>query len=1165
MAKIFDNITSDLLPALQQSLKVAERSDFCVGYFNLRGWQLVDDGVEVFSGGDEHCCRLIVGMQRLPQDELRDILGGGKPAVLDQGKIARLKRAVLHDFRQQLTIGLPTGKDEGALRRLIAQLRAKKLVVKLYLRQQLHAKLYLFFGPQLPVGLGYVGSSNLTFSGLGRNAELNLDVLGKKEQGDVDEKSDVEKLADWFNDRWKDDWCLPINDELIQILEESWARSVPLPPYHIYVKMAWHLCSEAREGIREFRLPPMLEDELFDFQKKAVQIAAQKVHRRDGVILGDVVGLGKTLMATALARLFEDEGMDALIICPANLVEMWEDYRKRYGLRGQVMSVGKVQKQLPTLWRYRLVILDESHNQRNRESKRYQAIFQYIQRNDSKCILLSATPYNKTYLDLSNQLRLFLAEDKPLNVRPNRLLKDFSPDPTTAEVEFHRKHQSQSNTLAAFEHGNYPEDWRELMKLYMVRRTRSFIMKHYAETDPKTGRPALKWHDGSFKPFPEREPKTVKFTINDADPTDQYARLYSDAVVQAINDLNLPRYGLGLDIYRVKKPSPAPTKEEAKILDNLSRAGQRLKGFCRTNLFKRLESTGFAFLVSVERHALRNFIFLHAIEHNLPLPIGTQTADLLDPLVEDEDADDLAAQTEFDDDDSDDAATETSTGEDAVGIYRPMRTEPEFRQRAAEVYQSYSGQHKKRFKWISPHLFSKALPTNLLRDARILIKLLLESGDWDAARDAKLTELADLLVAKHPKAKVLIFSQFADSIRYLARNLKARGLTRLAGVTGNNAHPTAFAWQFSPVSNRKRDKISPKDELRVLLATDVLSEGQNLQDCAIIVNFDLPWAIIRLIQRAGRVDRIGQEAAKILAYTFLPADGVDRIIRLRGRLRQRLSENAEVVGTDEVFFEGDDGKPTLLDLYHEKAGILNGESDTEIDLVSYAYQIWKNAITADPSLEKSIPLLPNVVYSAKELRTPPAAIETKPAQESPPGVLVFTRTNDGNDYLSWLNSDAKPVTDSQFAILDAAACKPETPAAERAENHHDLVQQAVELSAQASKNPGGQLGSPRGARFRAYAALNDYLQRNKGTLFGQPAMEREIQDAMQDIYKFPLRSAASEILKSHFRLGAKEDAIAELILNLRREDQLCQVREETDTTPPPQLICSLGLRPPPAK
>ncbi|GIW56147.1 MAG: hypothetical protein KatS3mg082_2551 [Nitrospiraceae bacterium] len=137
---------------------------------------------------------------------------------------------------------------------------------------------------------------------------------------------------------------------------------------------------------------------------------------------------------------------------------------------------------------------------------------------------------------------------------------------------------------------------------------------------------------------------------------------------------------------------------------------------------------------------------------------------------------------------------------------------------------------------------------------------------------------------KHPTDKVLIFTQFADTVRYLDEQLRARGLTKVAGVTGDSDDPTTLAWRFSPVSNDKRDRVSPNDELRVLIATDVLSEGQNLQDCSIVVNYDLPWAIIRLIQRAGRVDRIGQRAENILCYSFLPADGVERIIRLRSRV-----------------------------------------------------------------------------------------------------------------------------------------------------------------------------------------------------------------------------------------------------------------------------------------
>ena len=160
-----------------------------------------------------------------------------------------------------------------------------------------------------------------------------------------------------------------------------------------------------------------------------------------------------------------------------------------------------------------------------------------------------------------------------------------------------------------------------------------------------------------------------------------------------------------------------------------------------------------------------------------------------------------------------------------------------------------------------------------------------------------------------------------------------------------------MAWRFSPVSNNKQNR---QNELRVLISTDILSEGQNLQDCAIVVNYDLPWAIIRLVQRAGRVDRIGQEAENILCYSFLPAEGVERIIALRARVQARLQESEEVIGTDEAFFEDDRNEQAILDLYNERAGLLDDKPDNDVDLASYAYQIWKNAITQDPSLENDV-------------------------------------------------------------------------------------------------------------------------------------------------------------------------------------------------------------------
>ena len=364
-------------------------------------------------------------------------------------------------------------------------------------------------------------------------------------------------------------------------------------------------------------------------------------------------------------------------------------------------------------------------------------------------------------------------------------------------------------------------------------------------------------------------------------------------------------------------------------------------------------------------------------------------------------------------------------------------------------------------------------------------------------------------------------------------------------MTGDTDDPTQLAWRFSPVSNNKRTRVVPDQELDVLVATDVLSEGQNLQDAAIVVNYDLPWAIIRLVQRAGRVDRIGQQAETILCYSFLPADGVERIIRLRARVRQRLQENAEVVGTDEAFFEDDSNDQAIRDLFTEKAGILDGDADTEVDLGSYAFQIWKNAIDRNPSLQKIIADLPNVVYSTK-----PHVSRT----EQPEGVLVYVRTAEGNDALAWVDKQGNPVTESQFAILRAAMCEPDTPALPRHDSHHDLVHQGVERIASEEKTIGGQLGRPSGARFRTYERLKRYADAVKDTLFDSQQLRR----AIEDIYSYPLRQVAIDILNRQLRSGISDADLAQRVIDLREEDRLCIIHEEEESQEP-RIICSLGL------
>ncbi len=1131
MPTVFDNIKTPFLDGeegngLKHALKLARRGDFCVGYFNLRGWRCIDgvvNGWKMPTGeGEPPPARLLVGMQRLPQEQLREFLSDEPDRPPDSKTLIKLRKDAAREFRKQLTIGNPTDADEAGLKRLVKQLKSGRLKVKLFLKHTLHAKLYLAYRDDAinPV-IAYLGSSNLTMSGLKGQGELNIDVL---------DKDAAKKLFQWFKDRWDDSRCLDITDELIEIIEESWAGEKLVPPYHVYLKMAWHLSQDARDGIKEFRVPRDIREMLLPFQEKAVQLACRHLNKRGGVMVGDVVGLGKTRIAAAIARVMADDQMlETLILCPKNLTRMWEDYAHTFGLRSpKVMSQSVAQRDLAELRIYRLVIIDESHNFRNKEGKIYKAIQEYLERNGSKVILLSATPYNKTYLDLGAQLRLFLPDQKDIGIRPEAMLRN------EGESKFALKNPNIPVTsLAAFEKSEEPDDWRDIMRLFLVRRTRSFIIKNYAETDERNGLSYLTLPTGVRMYFPERKPKSVKFRSDPHDSSDHCARLFREEVVAIIDHLNLPRYGRSL--YK-KDITPPLTPAEEQILADLSRAGKRMKGFCRTNLFKRLESSANAFLLSIHRHILRNHIEIHALESGLPLPIGQQDAALLDTRLHD------FGDGELDLDDGEEPLP-------PLGLW----DESHYRSQAAAIYKSISSLKTKRYKWLRTDVFKKTLLGHLKEDTAALHGLLLDTGEIPPSADHKLQSLIKLLKTDHPSEKFILFTQFADTAKYLAEALEEAGLRDVDCATGDSEDPAKQAWKFSPESNDKLKQFPPGRQTRILIATDVLSEGQNLQDAARVINYDLPWAIIRLIQRAGRVDRIGQKAEAIHCYSFLPAEGVEQIINLRRRLVHRLRQNEEVVGSDESFFEDQTAldEEALRNLYDEKSGILDEPEDDEVDLTSEAFEVWSQATKNDKALREAIEKIPDVVYATKKHNPNPVS----PSQ-TPPGVLSYIRTPQDHDALLWIDADGKTVTESLVRIFRQAKCDPDTPALPRREDHHKLVARSVKIvEEERTITKAGQLGSSRGARYRCYEMLQDYLRHREGDLF----LTDHVRTSIQAIYDYPLTTEAADKLNRQLRSGIAPDDLANLVTTLHRDDRLVVANLHDAPVREPRILCSMGL------
>lgn len=1125
MALIFDNRDEEhsFTRALNERLfeNPVKRVDFCVGYFNIRGWDMIMDQVDNLTGDDieegyerkRRYCRLLIGMHQPDRDLLERYYGIDDDFSVDNDYKTKCRVQIAQEFKKQLLIGLPTKKDKFTIMRLVHQLREDKVCVKLYTEVPVHAKLYIaHYDSTRSAEYSLMGSSNLTYSGLTRKGELNIELQDTNQN---------QELVEWFEKLWNHRACIDITKELIEVLEGSWANQ-EVTPYDIYLKTAYHLSEEARSGIKEFTIPAEFRGKLFDFQENAVKIAAKHLNndKRGGAMIGDVVGLGKTITACAIAKMWEyTYASSTLIICPANLQGMWKKYVNEYDLKADIMSMAKP-IDVDNSRYYRLIIVDESHNLRNPQGSRYQNIHELISKQDCKVLLLTATPYNKDYRDLSSQLRLFIDADQDLGIRPEQYIEYCGDD-----HKFQRKHPDIGiRSIAAFEQSPYSDDWSELMKLFLVRRTRTFVKKYFAKQDPKNGRYYLTYPGTDKRSyFPTREPHSVKF---DTVEGDQYSRLYSTDMLDLMFELKLPRYGLEKFI-DTKKLSEA-TKREKDIAENLSRAGTRMMGFCKSTFFKRIDSSGYAFLLTLYRHVLRNYVYIYAIENGLPLPVSDENA-LPDDLAEDADSNEIII----------------NDGETISRTIFDVPTDLKDYEKKAQQYYDYITM-KNNVTWISSKLFKRTLKQDLKADSSKIIKMIELCGKWNPKEDQKLNRLEFLLKKEHKDDKVIVFTQYSDTADYIYNQLKERGIKSIECVTGNSNNQVELVERFSPISNKAN--INEEKELRILIATDVLSEGQNLQDAHVIVNFDLPWAIIRLIQRAGRVDRIGQDAENIDCYSFFPADGVENIIRLRTRLNERINQNANVMGNDEVFFEGNE--QNLRDMYNEKSGVLDDEEDTDVDLTSYAYQIWTEATKANPELKSRILKLGNMVDATKE---------TSDAMEE--GVITYARTKNGYDVLSWVDKEGKVVSNSQKRILRAMSCAANTPSIPHHENHYELIKAAIKNVQETSTSQvAGTLGNRFSTRFKIYDLLDNYYNTKEADLFFTEDKRQQLKIAIDTIFNGQLLEQTKFMLGRMMRSRVSNDEIVDYVLELLRTGNLCNVDEDQLQSNTPSIICSMGMR-----
>ena len=761
MPNIFDNLTDStrLGPALRDSLDEFDSVDVATGYIDLRGWSNLADVLDEKSitEAGRPTARVLVGMvapadsQQLLdmlQDDVQPPEYGSDIHDLERA-IARRDQLVSH-LRTQLMRGLATREGQQTLQTLKRQLEEGAVAMKVFTEKPLHGKTYIFHAPAKKHGSrwGYVGSSNLTGAGLNRNLELNIDVQ---------DSDATAKLASWFEERWEDRFSLDITAEIIDLIANSWADEEQPTPFEVYLKVCHSLSQDARDGMG-YVLPKSMSDLLLDYQESAVRTLSRRIVRRGGTMLGDVVGLGKTLTAVATALMLQAaEDYSTLVLCPKNLRPMWEKHIEEYDINGRVVPYSMADKVLPELKRFNLVICDESHNLRNNSTIAYDAIHQYVRTNSSKVLLLTATPYNLAFTDVANQIGLYIDEDDDLGIVPSEALHK---DPNLmAKVD------GKINTLTAFRKSEEPEDWKRLMSDHLVRRTRSFI-KRTAKKELVTGpdgtlteREYLQFANGQKFHFPTRVSTPVSHQFAADDPA---ALMEDETTLDAVRDLLLPRYRLA-DYDNPKAPH---TAEDTKILDDIRSGRGNVSGFVRIGLFKRLSSSGYSFILSLQRQRARNELFIHAIDNQLRIPLGSFTDKQIN--VTDED----------------------------------IETDGSLHGSVDTRYKSLAGSLPARTKWVNTTVFKPTLRHDLLKDNETITRLLERFGDWDSTRDSKINALVDLLTNDHPGEKVLVFTEYSDTADYIANALTEAGVANVALAPGNTETPAEIARRFSPNSNR---------------------------------------------------------------------------------------------------------------------------------------------------------------------------------------------------------------------------------------------------------------------------------------------------------------------------------------------------------------------------
>lgn len=799
-------------------------------------------------------------------------------------------------------------------------LQQDKVAVKNIQKNFCHAKTYLYTDKTKTKNYFIVGSSNLTDAGLGIKDSSNIELNIAKH----DYEDEFKNLKKWFQEQWDkvasekielpDKTKVDVKQYIIELIKNLFKE---YSPHDLYYKVLYEMFKDdimELSGDAEFKREiahleeTTIYQSLFPYQQKGAISLIKMLQKFNGAILADAVGLGKTWTALAVMKYFELKGYTVLLLCPKKLSNNWQQYKIGQQSRFEKDEIdfyiryhtdlqeGRFDRYNDKTLRYfktrpkLLIVIDESHNLRNDKSSRYKFLIDELllpenKSRDVKVMHLSATPINNKLMDIRNQFKLMTKglDDgfKDTELEIESLENIFR----TAQKDFSEWAGINDRKIADFI-AKLPKKFEKLTDALIVARTRKLIEGEFGEMN-----------------FPKKE-----------DPINEFVTPENIGNLKSFDEI-LNAVSVNLTAYRpadyIKDISPKSVLEDEK---------QRQKFLVKMMyilLIKRLESSWFSFKSTVENILNHHINALKKVEQFIQSKTDSAIEDVLTE-EEKEEIDETAAEI--------DGETEEPI---TLGKKRPISLS------AITLID----------------LFKKHLEADIKKLSELKANLDKYQADFNAnkAQDEKLNKLIEHITNKQKKSdnkKVLVFTVFKDTAKFLYDELKKRGIPNVAFVSGSISETfdgysgdkfEPILERFAPYTKLYNEKdwselyerINLSDDYReadkwkvpykkwleiikqhdkdtqykidnpidVLIATDCLSEGQNLQDCDTVINYDVHWNPVRLIQRMGRIDRIGSPNKTIRGINFWPGKNYEDYLNLKSRVENRMALMT-VVGTE---------------------------------------------------------------------------------------------------------------------------------------------------------------------------------------------------------------------------------------------------------------------------